>query len=557
MAYTKKPEGGEMEKKSSIAERYFEKPTRLKTWSGIPVKETYTPDDVKDLVYARDVGNPGEYPYTRGIFKDMYRGRMWSIREISGYDSPKATNEKLKRLMGEGESALNVICDAPTYCAIDADHPRAEGMAGLMGVPLCSMRDAEVMMEDIPIDQVSVTLSVYTPAIVWFYFGAAEKQGVALSNVRGTILADTIDQGPVRYFAPAFPEDLGCRVVADILIWCNKNAPRFYPLSVGSNAWRESGATAAQEIAFDFCTARRYLKEVVARGGNVDEIAQRIAFTHRVGIDIFEEAAKFRAARRVWARMLREEFGATNPRALSFKVHAVTKGTDYTRQQPENNIVRVAYQALAAVLGGVQSMHTMSYDEPICLPTEESHRIAIRTQQILAYETGVVNVADPLGGSYYVESLTNRLAEEISQIMEEHKETIVEEIYSERLMHSMQRQAYEFQQEVESGTRKVIGVNCFQISKEEERKTELHKPSWDVIEKYVDDVKALKRTRNNHQVKESVENLRKAAERKEENLVPAAMDAARSYASLGEIWGAIRLGYGYSYDPFEEIEYPF
>jgi methylmalonyl-CoA mutase N-terminal domain/subunit len=296
---------------------------------------------------------------------------------------------------------------------------------------------------------------------------------------------------------------------------------------------------------------------VVARGGNVDEIAQRIAFTHRVGIDIFEEAAKFRAARRVWARMLREEFGATNPRALSFKVHAVTKGTDYTRQQPENNIVRIAYQALAAVLGGVQSMHTMSYDEPICLPTEESQRIAVRTQQILAYETGVVNVADPLGGSYYVESLTNRLAEEIDQIMEEHKETIVEEIYSERLMHSMQRQAYEFQQEVESGTRKVIGVNCFQISKEDERKTELHKPSWDVIEKYVEDVKELKRTRDNHKVRESVANLRKAAERKEENLVPAAMDAVRSYASLGEIWGAIRLGYGYSYDPFEEIEYPF
>ncbi|MFQ5987805.1 MAG: methylmalonyl-CoA mutase family protein [Dehalococcoidia bacterium] len=550
-----------MEKQTTTlatSERYFEKPKRLKTWSGIPLKGTYTPEDISHLDHARDIGEPGAFPFTRGIHRDMYRGRLWSIREICGYDSPQATNERLRRLIAEGESALNVINDAPTYCALDSDHPLAEGNVGLMGVPLCSLRDTEIMMQGIPIDQVSMTLSVYVPPVLLLYLGAAEKQGVPLSQVRGTMLNDALSQSLVRYFGPALPQDLGVRLVADSLIYCNENVPLFYPLSVGSEGLRESGATAAQEIAFDFCIVRHYLKEVARRGGNIDEIARRVSFTHRCGIDIFEEAAKFRAARRLWASIMSDELGAEDPRALTYKVHAVTKGSDLFPQQPECNIVRIAYQALGAVLGGVQSMHTTSYDEPICLPTEKSALLALRTQQVLAYETGVVNVADPLGGSYYVEHLTDQLYQEMRQIVDEWKEDIAEAIESERLMNLLQRQAYQFQCEVEAKERLVVGVNAFIVEEEEKQEQgELHKPSWEAIKQHVENVKDLRRSRDVKKVRKTVEALRKVAEKKEENLIPAAMEAVRNYATLGEIMGAIRLAYGYTYDCFDELQYPF
>jgi methylmalonyl-CoA mutase N-terminal domain/subunit len=547
-----------MEKKISTLERYFEKPKRLKTWSGIPVKETYTPEDISHLELARDIGEPGAFPFTRGIFRDMYRGRLWSVREICGYDDPQATNKRLKHLIAEGESALNVITDAPTYCGLDSDHPLAEGNVGLTGVPLCSLRDTEIMMEGIPIDGVSMTLSVYTPVVLFLYLGAAEKQGVSLSRVRGTMLNDTLSQSLVRYYDQAWPQDLGVRVVADCLIYCNKNVPLFYPLCVGSEGLRESGATAAQEIAFDFCITRHYLKEVAKRGGNINEIARRVSFTHRVGIDIFEEVAKFRAARRLWTQIMRDDLGAEEPRALTYKVHAVTKGSDLFSLQPECNIIRIAYQALAAILGGVQSMHTTSYDEPICLPTGKSAQLALRTQQILAYETGVVNVADPLGGSYYVEYLTDRLYQEMRQIVDEWKEDITEAIKSERLMNLLLGQAYQFQREVEAKERLVVGVNTFVVEEEERpEQGKLHQPSWEVIKKQIESVKELRRTRDTRKVAKAVEALRKVAEKKEENLVPVAMEAVRNYATLGEILGAIRLAYGDTYDPFNELQYPF
>jgi len=557
MPYSKKREGGEMEKKSSIAERYFEKPSRLKTSSGIPVKETYTPDDIKDLDYQKDIGNPGEFPYTRGIFKDMYRGRMWSLREICGYGSPRATNERLKFLMSEGETAMNVIGDLPTECGLDSDHPMCQGAVGVMGVPLSSLRDMEIMMEGLRTDEVSMTLSIVWMPIYAFYIALAEKQGVPLEKVRATFFGDPHVYLLTRYLPPSRPIDMGMRMSVDTAMWCNEHAPRVYTENIGAEGLRESGATAAEEIAADLSIARAFLKAVEERGGKVGEIARRVAFTQRVGIDILEEAAKFRAARRIWAKMLRNEFGIDDPRALTYKVHAVTKGTDYTRQQVENNIIRIAYQALAAVLGGVQSMHTMSYDEPVCLPTEESVRVATRTQQILAYETGVINVADPLGGSYYVESLTNELEREMIKLMDEWKDNISPMVSSERLLAKFFDNAYQYQREIESGERTLVGVNKFTIGEEGEREEKLFTVDPAAMKEQLDNIKDLKRTRDYEEVKRCLENVRKTAERKEGNLFPAVLEAAKAYATLGEITGAIRLAYGYPYDPYKILEYPF
>lgn len=546
-----------MEKKATIAERYFEKPKWLKTASGLPVKEVYAPEDIKGQDYNRDIGEPGKFPFTRGIFADMYRGRLWSLREICGYDSPRATNQRLQYLLGEGESALNVIFDQPTQNFIDSDHPLARGDLGIEGVPISSLRDMEIMMEGIPIDQVSLTMSSENPIIYFMYLGAAERQGIPLSRVRATILNDPVGHICARNFIGSCPVDLALRLCADTMVFSAKNVPRAYTVSAGAAASRESGATAAQEIAWDFCAARAYLKEAMRRGANIDEIAPRIAFTHRCGIDIFEEAAKFRAARKVWAKMLREDLGARDPRSLTYKVHVVTKGSDLIPQQPENNIIRIAYQALAAVLGGVQSMHTTSFDEPICLPTEESVRLAIRTQQILCYETGVANVVDPLGGSYYVENLTSELEKEMTRIIEEHQEDILDFVWSGRMFRLLQEQAYRLQREVESGERIVVGVNKFTIPEEEERPVKLHQADKEAVEEHLKNLQELRKTRDTKRLRESLENLRQVAVKKEENVCPAILETVRAYATLGEIMGAVRLGYHYSYDPFKMLEYPF
>jgi len=482
---------------------------------------------------------------------------MWSIREICGYDSPKVTSEKIKSLFNEGESAINVIPDTPTQNIIDSDHPLAKVDVGLEGPPLMSLRDMEIMMEGIPIEQVSMTLSSEHPYLLFFYFGAAEKQGVPLDKVRATILNDPVHQICARFAPNTYPIDLGLRVTVDTINFCSKNAPRVYASCVGAAATRESGTTAAQEIAIDFCCARKYMQEAVRRGANIDEIAPRVSFTHRCGIDIFEEAAKFRAARKVWAKMLKDEFGAKDPRSLTYKVHVVTKGSDLTRQQPHNNIIRIAYQALAAVLGGVQSMHTDSFDEPLCLPTEEAHRIAVRTQQILAYETGVINVADPLGGSYYVESLTSELEQEINKVIDEWKEEILEAAASGKLFSRIFEQAAQFQRELESGERILVGVNKFTIAEEAEIPTRIHRPNKEATREHLENVKELRRTRDNSKVRKALEDLRHVAERRDENVCSAIIEAVRSYATLAEIGGTIRLAYDYPYDPFKMLEYPF
>ncbi|MFC1859501.1 methylmalonyl-CoA mutase family protein [Thermodesulfobacteriota bacterium] len=541
----------------SIAERYFEKPKRLRTASGYDLKEIYEPEDIKGTEYSRDIGRAGEYPYTRGIFSDMYRGRMWSLREICGYTSPAETNRRIKYLLSEGESALNVIPDLPTQNGIDSDHPRALGGVGVQGTPWSSMQDMEIMMEGVPFEEVSMTMSVYIMPIFVFYLAAAEKAGASIKNIRGTILNDALSFPLARFNHESMPQDVAVRMTTDAILFCDQFAPRFYPLNVGAEGLRESGATAAQEIAFDFCLARHYIMNALKRGADIDRVARKVTFTHRCGVDIFEEAAKFRAARRVWARMMKEEFGAKDPRAMTYKVHVVTKGSDLIPQQPENNIVRIAYQALSSILGGVQSLHTTSYDEPICLPTEESQRIAVRTQQILAYETGVVNVADPLGGSYYVEHLTNKLDEEITKTIDELKDNIAQYAWEGKLLKMMYENAAKEQKEVESGEKIVVGLNKFIVPGEVEKEINLHEISQDDVNEHLSNLRTLRESRDTERVRITIEEVRKAAETRDKNTIPHIIEAAKAYATLGEIMGAIRMAYGHPYDAFGDLEYPF
>jgi methylmalonyl-CoA mutase N-terminal domain/subunit len=556
-----------MKTEISIDERYFEKPKRLRTASGYPIKEIYEPDDIESTEYKRDIGRAGEYPYTRGIFSDMYRGRMWSLREICGYASPAETNKRIKYLLNEGESALNVICDLPTQNGMDSDHPRALGGVGVQGIPWSSMKDMEIMMEGIPFEEVSITMSSYLMPVLVFYLAAAEKAGASLMNIRGTILNDALSFPLVRFNNQSMPQDVAVRMTTDTILFCDQFVSKFYPLNVGSEGLRESGANATQEIAFDFCLARYYIMNALERGADIDKVARRITFTHRCGVDIFEEAAKFRAARRVWARMMKEEFGAKDPRTLAYKVHVVTKGSDLVSQQAENNIIRIAYQALASVLGGVQSLHTTSYDEPICLPTEESQRLAVRTQQILAYETGVVNVADPLGGSYYVENLTNKLEEEIIKLIEELKDNIAQYAWDGTLLEMMRKNAVEEQREIEGGEKIVVGLNKFAIPEEAEREVKLHEISPEMVHEHLNNLKNLRETRDSERVRTTLEELRKAVEIKDKNTVPYVMEAAKAYATLGEIMGVIRMAFGHTgvirmafghtYDAFGDLAYPF
>nr|HID57629.1 methylmalonyl-CoA mutase [Desulfobacterales bacterium] len=550
-----------MEKTLKTDERFFEKASRHVTWSNIPVREKYGPDDVKGLTYKEDINDPGSFPYTRGIFPDMYRGRLWSMRELCGYGSPAATNQRLKYLIGEGESALNVIGDLPTQYGIDSDHPCAEGEVGLEGVPVDSVRDMEIMIEGINLEATSFNLSNYLSPFMALYLAAAERKGSEISKLRGTFLNDTLVYILTLYYPnTVLPFEIGRRMTVDTIIYCLEHVPRYYTITQGSEGLRESGATAAQEIAFDFCIARYWLNAILERGEGrirIEDIAPRFGFTHRVGIDIFEEACKFRAARRLWAKMLKEEFGTTDRRSCTYKVHTPTLGSQLQRPQVINNIVRIAYQTLAAVLGGVQSIHTMGYDEPVALPTEETHRLALRTQQILCYETGVVNVADPLGGSYYVESLTDELYKQMKTIMDEYKYTIADQILNGDLMRLLQNQAYEFQKEVESGERPIVGVNCFTISEEEETGEKAYRIPEQEVDEHLKNLKEFKRTRDQKRVAKSLERLIRAGEDEKENLFEHVLEAARNEATLGEMVGAIRMGYGAPYDPFDEIKYPF
>jgi len=539
---------------------YYQKAESKHTWSRLPVKDFYGPADFHAFDYDKDVADPGEFPYTRGIHQDMFRGRYWTQREVCGYGTPEETNERLKYLIDQGAGGVNVIPDVLGIHGIDADHPRAEDDIGVQGVSLSTLEDMELLMEGVPLDRISMSLivsSTQTPVTLAQYLALARNQGLKPADLAGTTQNDPIH---TRWcgFAIAAPIDLSLKTAVDVIEYCTLNMPRWYPINVNLYDLREHGLTAPQEVAFGLSMALLYIQGTLERGLDIDAFAPRFAFYCSAHMDIFEEVAKLRAARRIWARIMKERFGAKDEKSLQFKFGVHTAGCSLVPHQPINNAIRVAYEALTAVLAGVQSLHCCSYDEPIALPTEESVRLALRTQQILAHETGVARVSDPLGGSYYVESLTEQMESEIMSLMEEIEGLGGMKKATETGWVDAQfdEASLEYQREVESGERVIVGLNRYRT--QEEPHARAHRVSLDSAEKQIARVKAFKESRNEKKVKEALLALKSRAEVGEkENLVESMIEAANASATLCEVLGTLRIVMGEPYDPFEVLNHPF
>lgn len=539
---------------------YYEKPQSVKSWSGYDLKEIYTPKDRAEENYESGVADAGTYPFTRGIHKNMFRGRYWTKREVIGMGSPADTHERVRYLVEHGGSGLNTIADVTYEMGLDADHPWAANEVGLTGVNITSIRDMETLTKDIPLDKVSwsvITASTAASVSMAQYVAVAENAGFDLTKLRGSIQNDPIH---FRYcgFRPACPLDLSIKLGSDVMEFCTRKLPKWYYTTVNMYDLREQGITAPQEVAYGLGIAMCYIDELIRRGLDIDEFAPRFTFYVSCHIDIFEEVAKIRAARRMWARLMKEKYGANDPRSMQFRFAVHTAGCSLVPQQPLNNIVRIAYEALAAVLGGVQSLHCCSYDEPMCLPTEKAHLQALRTQQILAYETGVTNVADPLGGSYYVESLTDKIEEESLKIMKQVEDVggMEEAIRTEWLDRQFEAEAVDRQKELDSGEKLVVGVNVFTTEPEKTTPLGVQRVPEQSAVKQVEEVKELKRNRDMDRLKDAIKRLRDdAGEGK--NVIPAMMEATKAFGTTGELLGTVRQVFGYPYDPMEIIESPF
>jgi len=540
-----------------LTESYSESVKRQETWSRTPIKTLYTPKDTVDIDYDKEIGDPGKYPFTRGIHPEMYKGRFWTRRELCGYGTPVDTNERLKYLAGEGSGGLNFINDLPTALGIDPDHPQAIGDIGVAGVPLSSLKDMEALMDGIPMENTSTSIVVSTcsaPVVLAEFVALAQNRGLDISNMRGTIQNEPLKGRYCGYGPSTNHIDLCLKTSIDIIEYCTRHMPLWYTMNVNLYDLRENGIDAAQEVAFGFSMAIGYIEAALARGLNIDDFAPRIAFYCSAHIDFLEEIAKLRAARRLWAKIMRERFGAKDPRSLKFKFGVHTAGCSLVPQQPHNNIIRIAFEALAAVLSGAQSLHCCSYDEPIALPSEEAHRIALRTQQIIAYETSVASVADPLGGSYFIENLTETIERKAVEIIDEIDAMggITRAIETKWLDREIEEASHRFQNEVEEKKRILVGVNEFTIPPEEDAEVKVHRVPTETADIQIENLRQLKKNRNGHSVKEALKRLYDAAGEKQENLIPYMIDASKTYATLGEIMGTVREAYGYVYDPLQE-----
>jgi methylmalonyl-CoA mutase N-terminal domain/subunit len=522
--------------------------TEFTTDSGVPLPTVLTPAD-RAREDARDLGLPGQFPYTRGVQPTMYRGRLWTMRMFAGFGSPADTNQRFKYLMAHGTTGLSTAFDMPALMGYDADHSMSRGEVGKEGVAISTLRDFEILFDGIPLDQVSTSMTINASAIValCMYIAVAEKQGVPMEKLGGTIQNDMLKEyiAQKEWIVPPRP---AVRIVVDMIDFCSRKMPRWHPVSISGYHIREAGATAVQELAFTLADGIGYVEECVKRGMAVDDFAARLSFFWDVHNDFFEEIAKFRAARRIWARVMRDRFGARDPRSWQLRTHAQTAGVSLTAQQPYNNVVRTALQALAAVLGGTQSLHTNSLDETYALPTEESVTLALRTQQLIAHESGVDRVVDPLGGSYYVEYLTDemeKLALEYIRRIDEMGGIIraVEEGYPQK---EIGESAYRYQREVEQGERLIVGVNAFQS--EEHAPVQILKIEERVAEEQIARIRQVKAERNAAAVSAALAKV-EAACRGTENLMPPVLEAVKAYATLGEIsdvfrkvWGQYREG---------------
>lgn len=505
----------------------------------------YTPLDIEDFDYGEKLGFPGQYPFTRGVQPTMYRGRLWTMRAYAGFATAEETNARYKYLLEAGQTGLSVAMDLPTQIGLDSDHELSHGEVGKVGVAIDSLADMEALFDGIPLDKVSTSMTINGPAAVLLamYVAVAEKQGVKPEALKGTIQNDILKEYIARgtYIFPPRPS---MRLITDTFEYCSKNIPKWNTISVGAYHIREAGASEVQEIAFAFANAMAYIDAAIKAGQKVDDFAPGISWIFTAGLDFFGEVAKFRAARRLWARIMKERYGASVPKAQMLRVHVHTAGSVLTAQQPLNNVVRITWQALSAVLGGIQSMACCAYDEAIALPTEESATLALRTQQLLAYESGVTDTIDPLAGSYYIETLTDKIEKEAYDYIDkiDHMGGAVAAIEQGYMQQEMAAHAYEYQHEVELGKRTVIGVNKFNDSKKLAEQDVLT-ADLSVGERQIARLEKMKAARDNEAVKAALEKLREAA-KGTENLMPYLIDAVKTYATLGEICGVLREEFG-------------
>ncbi|MBN1842375.1 MAG: methylmalonyl-CoA mutase family protein [Deltaproteobacteria bacterium] len=535
---------GWAEKTAALVAKRPERKETFQTLSEIPLERLYTPLSESDLDYMKSLGFPGSYPYTRGVQPTMYRGRFWTMRQYAGFATAEESNKRYKYLLEQGQTGLSIAFDLPTQIGYDSDHPLAQGEVGKVGVTIDSLMDVETLFDGIPLDRVSTSMTINAPAAVLLamYVETAAKQGVTPEKLKGTIQNDILKEYAARgtYIFPPAPS---MRIITDIFSFCSQHIPTWNTISISGYHIREAGSTAVQEVAFTLANGIAYVEAALQAGLKVDDFAPRLSFFFNAHMDFFEESAKFRAARRLWARIMKERFGAKSPRSLMLRFHTQTAGCTLTAQQPYNNVMRVTLQALSAVLGGTQSLHTNSMDEAFSLPSEEAVQIALRTQQVVAYESGVANTVDPLGGSFFVE----RLTDEIEQLAQAYLDQIDENggavaaIEQGFIQKEIQESAYAYQRAVESGDQVVVGLNKFQ--QEEAPPRNLLRVDPAVGESQVAKLKQVKARRDGAAVVSALERLKNCAQGTD-NLMPHIIEAVRCYASLGEICDTLREVFG-------------
>src|SRR5579883_1643303 len=530
---------------TSVGEsRGGERPSRFVTTSGIEIKRLYEPADLAEFDYWRELGEPGRFPFTRGVYPTMYRGRLWTMRQYAGFGTAEESNRRYRYLFERGQTGLSIAFDLPTQMGRDSDHPMARGEVGRVGVAISSLPDMEVLLDSLPLDKIStsMTINATAPILLALYLVVAERRGVPWNKLSGTTQNDILKEYIARgtYIYPPRPS---MRLVTDVIAFTSREVPHWNPISISGYHMREAGATAAQELAFTLANAIAYVEAAIEAGLEVDQFAGRLSFFFNVDNNFFEEIAKFRAARRMWARIMKERFGAREERSMALRFHAQTSGASLTAQQIDNNVVRVALQALAAVLGGTQSLHTNSKDEALALPTEESALLALRTQQIIAYESGVADTVDPLAGSYFVEKLTNQIEAEAQAILQriESMGGVLRAIEDGYIQRQIQQSAYEYQRKIESGEQVVVGVN---------RYTSQVVPSPPILRidpemerEQIDRLRKLRAKRDATRVTACLKEVESAA-RENRNLMPTILQAVKAYATVGEISDALRRVFG-------------
>jgi methylmalonyl-CoA mutase N-terminal domain/subunit len=530
---------------AGVLKRYPERQERFETSSGIAVDRLYTPLDVT-TDYASDLGFPGEYPFTRGVQPTMYRGRLWTMRQYAGYATAEETNARYRFLLEQGQTGLSVAFDLPTQIGYDADHPLAAGEVGRVGVSISSLQDMETLLDRIPLDKVSISMTINAPAAILLamVIAVGKKQGVPPAALRGTIQNDVLKEYVARG-TYIFPPLASMRLITDSFRYCAEHTPRWNTISISGYHMREAGCTAVQEVAFTLANGIEYVRAAIAAGLDVDDFAGRVSFFFNAHNNLLEEVAKFRAARRLWARIMRERFAAQKPDSWQLRFHTQTAGSTLTAQQPDNNVVRVTLQALAAVLGGTQSLHTNSRDEALALPSEQSVQIALRTQQIIAHESGVANTIDPLAGSYFVEYLTDEIALRAAAYIDQidHLGGALRAIEAGFVQREIQEAAYRAQMAIEQQQQLVVGVNSY-VAPEEARPAGLLRVDESVYERQAERLRALRAARDQSRVQDTLARLEAAARQPEAPLLPHCVEAVESYATLGEICDVLRQVFG-------------